>query len=393
MSGRILPRFDFRVDVAADSVVGRVRESNQDALLVAPELALFGVADGMGGLAHGDVAARLAVDVVRRELSDRSAIKIFEAFLRSPDLERRREVSAKLRAAFNVAHDEVLKEHEARGAVMGTTLDICLLLRGMAFITHVGDGRAFLVRSRATLQLTEDHHVRDPHQKPSDVARGPKPLASGIGLPVPLRIDSFSVDLSRGDTLLLASDGAYGPLGDEAEVSAICRGPVKTVVEQIIKTSLARGGRDNASCVAVRVEDRFVARPDDRPFSDAIRVLGDCPLFAGLSTPALLSTLTAAVELELEEGGRLTAYETGDFCAYVLLEGIVKLGEMSFGPPALLFGESLVGVDRRRPPALASERVRCLRFRKDDVQEVSSHDNALGLELYRRLATHLAETT
>ena len=50
---RILPRFDFRVEIAAESVTGKVREHNEDALLVAPELALFGVADGMGGLPLG----------------------------------------------------------------------------------------------------------------------------------------------------------------------------------------------------------------------------------------------------------------------------------------------------------------------------------------------------
>ncbi len=393
MTGRILPRFDFRVDVAADSILGHVRQTNEDALLVAPEFALFGVADGMGGLSHGEVASRLAVTTVRRELTEKAATKIFEAFLRSPTLDARRAVTECMRAAFLAAHDEVMKEHTSREAILGTTLDVCLLLRGKAFIAHAGDGRVFLVRSRATLQLTEDHLVRDPHAKPSEAARGPRPLSSGIGLPSPLRVDCFSVDVSRGDTLLLATDGAYGPLGDESALAGISRGPVTGVVAEIMKNSLARGGRDNASAVGLRIEDRFVARPDERPFSDAMTLLADCALFAGLPTPALLATLTAAVELELAEGDRLHAFEAGDFCAYVLLEGIVKIGEASFGPPALMFGESLVGVDQRRAPAHAIERVRCLRLRRDDIQEVSAHDPSLGLELYRRLATHLAETS
>lgn len=393
MSGRILPRFDFRVDLAADSILGRVRETNEDALLVAPEFALFGVADGMGGLSHGEVASRMAVAAVRRELTEKSQTKLFEAFLRSPTLEARRAVTEAMRSACMVAHDEVLKEHTSREAILGTTLDVCLLLRGKAFIAHVGDSRVFLVRSRATLQLTEDHLVRDPHAKPTEAARGPRPLSSGIGLPSPLRVDCFSVDLSKGDTLLIATDGAYGPLGDESALAGICRGPVTNTVADIMRISLERGGRDNATAIGLRIEDRFVARPDERPFSDAMLLLADCALFSGLSTPALLATLTTAVELELAEGERLHAFEAGDFCAYVLLEGIVKIGDASFGPPALLFGESLVGVDQRRPPAHATERVRCLRLRRDDVQEVSTHDPALGRELYRRLATHLAETS
>jgi PPM family protein phosphatase len=392
MTGRILPRFDFRVDIAADSIVGKVREKNEDTLLVAPELALFGVADGMGGLANGEVASRTAVEVVRKALSDRAAVRVLEGYQRTGDLESRRQVTKLLRDALEAAHGELLKAHEDDGNAMGTTLDVCLLLRGQAFLAHVGDSRAFLVRSRATLLLTEDHLVRDPSARPDESSRAPRPLASGLGLPAPLRIDTFHVDLLRGDTLLLATDGAYGPLGDEASVAALCRNPVKIVVEQLMKTSLSKGGRDNASCIALRIDERFVARPDDKLFADSIRVLSETPVFAGLPTPALLAILSAGVEVEISEGDRLMPFETGDYCAFVVLEGVVAVGDTSFGPPALLFGESLVGVDRRRPPAVARGRMRCLRFRKDDVEEITRHDATLGLEVYRRLATHLAQT-
>src|SRR5690606_21018785 len=65
---RIVPRFDFRIEHASRTDLGLVRKNNEDALLEAPEHALFGIADGMGGLADGEVAARLALETSKRAL-------------------------------------------------------------------------------------------------------------------------------------------------------------------------------------------------------------------------------------------------------------------------------------------------------------------------------------
>lgn len=390
---RILPRFDFRVEVAAETVTGKVRTSNEDALLVAPELALFGVADGMGGLDSGEHASRTALDVVRGYLSTKEASKKLEEFCRTPTLEVRRSVFALLRGACEAAHEKLISEQESRGEKMGTTMDLCLFARDKAFVAHVGDARVFLARSKATLQITEDHLVHDPAsvRRPGGQGRAPpRPLASGIGLPVPLRVDVFPVDLRRGDTIVLATDGAYAPLETEAAISHACRGTPRAICDAFVKSSLAKGGRDNASLVAIRIDERFLQRSDERGAFDATQ-LRDCPLFEGLPPSQILSVLSGTIEVELEAGSDVPPFDAGDHCAYVVLDGLVRTESgTTLGAPAVLFPESLVGVDLRTRRAAVIERVRSLRIRRDDFREICGHDPVLGMTLYERLATHIA---
>ncbi len=394
MPTRILPRFDFRVEIAAESVTGKVREKNEDALLVAPELALFGVADGMGGLDSGEHASRTAIEVARAYLSTKEATRKLEEFCRTPTLEVRRSVFELLRGACEAAHDKLTREQEARAERMGTTLDLCLFARDKAFVAHVGDGRVFLARSKAVLQITEDHLVHDPQsiRRPGSAGRVPRPLASGVGLPVPLRVDVFPVDLRRNDTIVLATDGAYGPFEGEAAISHACRGAPRAICDTFVKNSLQKGGRDNASLVVIRVDERFLQRADERGAIDAGQVR-DCPLFEGLSPSSVLNALAGGIEVELEAGAVVPSFDAGDHCAYVVLDGLVRTeGGTTLGAPAVLFPESLVGVDHRTKGVTVVQRLRTLRIRRDDFREICAHDPVLGMALYERLATHIART-
>src|SRR5258708_3542920 len=171
LTNRILPRFDFRVDIVSRTEKGPVRDKNEDALLVAPQLALFGVADGMGGLDAGEVASELALTVAREVFATRDAAATIDAYVAVPHIENRRKVLALMKKACEDAHEALLAEQEKRGPApsssggaaavpefsMGTTLDLCLLVRDRAFFAHVGDGRAFLSRPTATLLITQDH--------------------------------------------------------------------------------------------------------------------------------------------------------------------------------------------------------------------------------------------
>ncbi|HEX7451316.1 MAG TPA: protein phosphatase 2C domain-containing protein, partial [Polyangiaceae bacterium] len=120
----ILPRFDFRAEYALASDIGATREQYEDAALVAPQIGVFAVADGMGGHLAGEVAAKHAVDQVQRALSGRSAQRALESYVARADLNARRQVFAELKRAVERANTfiraDAEQNPERRG--MGTTL-------------------------------------------------------------------------------------------------------------------------------------------------------------------------------------------------------------------------------------------------------------------------------
>ncbi|WP_234023728.1 protein phosphatase 2C domain-containing protein [Sorangium cellulosum] len=395
---RILPRFDFRIEFAASTDVGLVRQSNEDRLLCCPELALFAIADGMGGHAAGEVAAQIAVDTVRDEVLRPPAAAILDAYVADPNIEARREVFALLRRVTEAAHAAILearrKEPSYQG--MGTTLDFVVLAHSRAFFAHAGDSRAYLVRPTTTVQLTQDHALYDTLRAAGNaIARKPQrnPLVNAIGLAGTVSVDTLFVDLSRGDRILLCTDGIHNAIESEASLSRFCaKGSPEEVAEGLLKHARERGGRDNASVIVIDIKERFVKRADDAgPSSRELSVLSACPLLSGMSPAAVLGALAAGVEVELAAGDRIPRDVASDLVAYVVLDGAVDLPDgRRIVSSGLLYPESLVGARRKGDLPVAVSRTRLIRIRKDDFAEVCEHDAELGAALYQRLARYLA---
>ncbi|MCC6556056.1 MAG: protein phosphatase 2C domain-containing protein [Polyangiaceae bacterium] len=396
---RILPRFDFRIEFASATDVGLVRQNNEDRLLCCPELALFGLADGMGGHAAGEVAAELALDTVRAEVTRPRAAALLDAYVANPSLDARREVLALMRRLGEAANDAVLaaRRDQPSREGMGTTLDLVLLAHSRAFFAHAGDGRAYLVRPTATVQLTQDHVLYDQLRaagSPTPPKRPPRnPIVNAIGLGASVSIDTLFVELARGDRILLCTDGVHTAIESETSLSRFCtRGNPADVAAGLIKHARDRGGQDNASVIVIEIRERFVKRADDAgPSSRDISVLAACPLLAGMTPAAILGALAAGVEVEVAPGDRLPREVASDLCAYLVLDGLIDLPDgRKLGSSGLVFAESLVGVRKQGDLPVAAARTRLIRIRKDDFVEVCDHDSDLAAALYQRLARYLA---
>jgi serine/threonine protein phosphatase PrpC len=143
----------------ARSDVGRTREHNEDTFLCDRALGLYLVADGMGGHAAGEVAAALAAQTVAESVQrGASVVRAFAegvAGVRAEDVKRL--LAEAVRAANTAVFDASRADAQRRG--MGTTLTALLLAGDRAFVAHVGDSRAYLLRGGEVRQLTEDHSV------------------------------------------------------------------------------------------------------------------------------------------------------------------------------------------------------------------------------------------
>jgi PPM family protein phosphatase len=255
----------MRFSHAGTSDVGRKRNHNEDAFLLLPEEQLYCVADGMGGHACGEVAARIAVEEMaeffRLTGRDDDATWPFKPEpVRAPD-ENRLLTGVKL---ANLRIHERAADQRLHG--MGTTLVAASFPRdGRAVILgHVGDSRAYLVRGGAIRQLTEDHSLLNDFKKtraltPEEIQAFPHKnvIVRALGMKELVEVDVNREELQDGDVVLLCSDGLSGMVPDAriAEIVRATHGDLRRAGAALVAAANDAGGADNVTCVLVQAHD------------------------------------------------------------------------------------------------------------------------------------------
>jgi protein phosphatase len=163
-------------------------------------------------------------------------------------------------AANRTVYAESAAHPELSG--MGTTCTAVVVRGSDAYIAHVGDSRAYLVRDGAIRQLTRDHSlvaqlVRDgqltPEQAKVDPRRNVVTRSVGVGPHVEIDGQHEAGFLQPRDTLLLCSDGLHGVVADD-ELQAAASGPdLAQGCREAIALANRRGGPDNITVVMARV--------------------------------------------------------------------------------------------------------------------------------------------
>ncbi|GAA1905739.1 Stp1/IreP family PP2C-type Ser/Thr phosphatase [Nocardioides lentus] len=276
----LVPAGSLRLAFSAVSDVGRVRKDNQDSGYAGAWL--LAVCDGVGGGARGDIASSTAVAQLRR-LDEQPG----------PDL------LGLVAGGLHRSHDRIAELVDDDPALNGTstTATVALFDGSRVGIAHVGDSRAYLMRSGTLTQLTRDHTFvqslidegriteaearTHPHRnlilKALDGQRDPEP-------------DLFVVDLAVGDRLLLCSDGACGSLTDDQMLAVLADGSPDSAALSLVQDALDAGSTDNVTCVVADVV------PADQPPDPESAAVDD----TGALVPLLVG---AAAELP-RRGGR-----------------------------------------------------------------------------------------
>lgn len=226
--------------------VGRVRSINED--LAFESNSLFAVADGMGGHAGGEVAARTAIDSLR------------SGFEHSPSVEG-------LLEAVHEANEAVWERGRAEPALrgMGTTLTTAALVGtdegDRLVLANVGDSRAYRLHDGQLSQLTVDHSVAE-----ELVARGELSeseamvhphrhiLTRALGVDPDVEVDTWELVPEEGDRYLLCSDGLSNEVSTEkiAEVLTTKRDP-NEAAETLVAMANDHGGNDNVTALVLDV--------------------------------------------------------------------------------------------------------------------------------------------
>ncbi len=241
--------------------IGLERENNEDSVFMMygasygeealPEFGLFCVADGAGGLGHGELASSIALRAVVSNLMENAVLK--ELQLEETDTELGIEDVA--RQAIEYANAQVIES--ANGGV--TTLTVAMLMNGQMVIGHVGDSRAYMVENGRPRLLTRDHSyswrlVEIGQITPEEAMEHPKrnQLWNAVGQGNNLVIEIDTYPQPHGGYLLICSDGLWGEV-PESELSsavALYEEP-NQACEEMVRAANAAGGPDNITALLV----------------------------------------------------------------------------------------------------------------------------------------------
>jgi serine/threonine protein phosphatase PrpC len=247
---------------------------------------LLTVADGMGGVKGGEVASRITVEAV------------MHAYRESPGLDVADDLRAAVVAANDMVHRESLKNPELNG--MGTTCTAAVVRGRELYLAHVGDSRAYLVRSGRVRQLTHDHSlvgqlVRDrqltAEQAKTDPRRNVVTRSVGIGEDVEVDAERVAEPLRHGDVLVLCTDGLHGLVSDDELGAAVKDQDLDGACDTLITLAKKRGAPDNITVILARAQT--TAPEEFLPTSSAER------LSRARSSPNLAMLIVACLMLLL----------------------------------------------------------------------------------------------
>jgi PPM family protein phosphatase len=253
---------DLEIVIKTD--LGNVRTNNEDAavfLRVADEQmiskkgCLLIVADGMGGHNAGEVASKMAVEIISKEYFKPGNQADYEKNLKN---------------AFNIANKKIFglgsSNNTYRG--MGTTCTAIVITEQTIYYAHAGDSRAYLYKNNSLVRITEDHTYVQELVNNGDITLQEAEthpqrniLTNAMGTKPELRVDTgkCSVTFDPHDRILVCSDGLYDYLNDDEIAKILQRDLLEDAADYFIAEAKRRGGKDN---ITVALAERREAAPN-----------------------------------------------------------------------------------------------------------------------------------
>jgi len=246
------------ITAAALTHPGRARDQNEDAFGAFVLDRLFVVADGMGGHNAGEVASRMAVDVLSDYFSTDSVEWPFGFDA---------EISAaanRMRTAILLANVQILESAITIDdyAGMGTTVVAAQVSGRRLVCGHVGDSRLYVWSGGSLRALTADDSwmasmlAHDPGANPALLQQHPMrhALTNVVGTRPRTDVHVVETELNAGDRILMTTDGVHEVVDDGKLERLISPDqPPEAIANAIVKTALARGSCDNLTAVVIRI--------------------------------------------------------------------------------------------------------------------------------------------
>jgi len=374
--------------------VGRQRSQNQDALVCDPALGLYAVCDGMGGMAAGDVASKIAASVLLETVRQHRP-RLAGIADPAPRADRAWVLelleSAVQRACQRVFED-AMKNPDRKG--MGTTMTALLAVGGRGFAVHVGDSRAYVLRRGKLHTLTEDHTVIGemikagrvtPEQAKDLPYHGA--LSRAVGVQPSVKADRLEFQLCDGDRFLLCSDGLTAYAGYNEVQALLGHDPVDSVAQTGVNYANESGGRDNVTVVVFTV----AAQPEHPSFETAapeqfqlrFETLREIPLFRDLTDREVLKLMAFTDERVFAAGETLIREGEPGEDLLVVLEGSAQVSKDGVAIAEVTRGGhvgemALLDDAPRSATVCATEQTHAFVIRRDQFVKLLRSDSGLA---------------
>ena len=231
--------------------VGMVRTSNQDIFkntVLDENTVLSIVCDGMGGAKAGNVASNMAAEIITDYI-----VKSYTPQMTALSMENL------LKTAVNSANLEIYKTacNDLNLKGMGTTVVAALVRDGIAYVSHVGDSRAYIIENDTMRQITRDHSViqdliEGGHITAEEAKNHPEKniITRAVGTRENVIVDFVEENIGEG-VLLLCTDGVTNALTDDAIRLVFEENELNNVAEKLIQTANENISNDNVTVTLV----------------------------------------------------------------------------------------------------------------------------------------------
>jgi serine/threonine protein phosphatase PrpC len=241
------------IKVVVRTDLGNIRTNNEDAGLyfriadagiTHEKGCILMVADGMGGHAAGEVASKMATDIISKEYFKNGNGNIEKT----------------LAKVFTLANKNILAAANADSSKkgMGTTCTALIVAGKQVYYGHVGDSRAYVIKNSNIDRITTDHTyvqelIKAGTITAAEAEKHPQRniLTNAMGTKPQIRVDTGKCGFlfEENDKLLICSDGLYDYLEDAEIAGIVNNSPVQEAAEHLIAEAKKRGGHDNITVV------------------------------------------------------------------------------------------------------------------------------------------------
>jgi len=246
--------FNFKIGAMTD--VGKVRAINEDHFSVGENMGLFMVADGLGGQNAGEIASKMAIEIITSHLNNKKDPFVGE--YRDEFSQDTNRMLSGIRLANSAIYEAGRKNSEQQG--MGSTISSARINGDVISLAHVGDSRIYRVREGHLERLTVDHSLVEEQLKRGLIteeeaveSRYKNVITRALGAEEEILIDADEEVLFDRDKILLCTDGLTDMVeeGDIKRIIIRSEDDPQKACEELVDSANDKGGIDNITVILV----------------------------------------------------------------------------------------------------------------------------------------------